>query len=76
MSAVYTESKFNACLDAISSIRRQRDSAIRVADALLQCLYPCQDRARNCDICLLRDKLDEVKADVIAYQKELQAKSK
>lgn len=73
MSA-YTEANFNSCLDAISSIRVQRDTAIRIADALIECLFPCQDKACDCNICLLRDRLDEVKADVIAYQKTQQKK--
>jgi hypothetical protein len=60
MSA-YTEQNFNSCLDAISIIAAQRDSAVRMADALLY-----RDMSSK-DMLLMEKQLSDLKAEIVVY---------
>jgi hypothetical protein len=74
MSA-YTEKNFNACLDAISVIRGQRDEAIRIARSLSVLLEEdYHDQMCDCKRCKLGERLDLLISQVIAYQKGMQEK--
>lgn len=75
MSA-YTEKNFNACLDAISDIRGQRDEAIRIARSLSVILEDSDyhDQMCDCKRCKLGERLDLLISQVIAYQKGMQEK--
>lgn len=69
MSA-YTEKNFDACLDAIGIIKRQRDSAIRIADALIRIEIVDRgyhDSMCDCEVCLLGKSLSQLKTDVAVY---------
>lgn len=60
MSA-YTEQNFNSCLEAIGTIKAQRDKAVRMADALLY------REMSSKDMLLIEKELYDLKADIIAY---------
>jgi hypothetical protein len=68
MSA-YTESNFNACLDAICIIKKQRDTAIRIAE--------CFDIAglEKRDRLLLSERLADLQREVRDFQNRKQKQS-
>jgi 3-keto-L-gulonate-6-phosphate decarboxylase len=60
MSA-YTEANFNSCLDAISTIKAQRDKAVRMADALIY------REMTGKDMLLMERELSDLKAEIVIY---------
>lgn len=65
----YTEKNFNACLDAISKIKTQRDTAVRVADALLRLEEEdYHDQMCDCTHCLMGKVLARLKEEIKEFQ--------
>jgi len=67
----YTETNFNACLDAIVVIRGQRDEAIRIARSLsILSGEDSHDQMCDCKKCKLEIRLEVLISEVIAMVKD------
>lgn len=76
MSA-FTEKNFDACLEAISAIRSQRDEAVRLADALALLLVAADHEFKGgcqCMKCDAQRELTNLKVHILTYHSKIQRK--